>query len=241
MEQKKDLPADQISVEGFDSSQPGECEIRVSFENKTASFTVTILKPEKPGSGPISKPAPSSPSQSEGTQKPPAKAKVIKVQFPQKSASIVQGGKITIKAFAYTSSGSRVTLTYASSKPKVAQVSSGGVITAKQRGTTKITAQEPGGKKAVLTLTVLAKKSSKSDVKSVSANVPKTMKPGQQKFLSAGYKPGKASGVKISFKSSQPSVVSADSFGRLYARKKGSAVITIKAGKIRRKYKITVK
>ena len=79
-------------------------------------------------------------------------------------------------------------------------------------------------------------------MKAVSASgIPKSMKVGKVKYITGKYSPLKATGVKVTFKSSKKKIVSVDQRGRMKALKAGKAVITVKAGGKSKKYKITVK
>jgi uncharacterized protein YjdB len=76
-------------------------------------------------------------------------------------------------------------------------------------------------------------------VTKLTVTAPKTIKVGKTALLKV--KTGKATGAKVTFKSSKKSVLKVDKAGRLIALKKGKATITIKAGGKSVKKKITVK
>ena len=130
---------------------------------------------------------------------------------------------------------SREKITYSSSDKKVATVSSKGVITAKGSGKARITVKS-GRKKVTVTVTVPTVKATKI------SGVPKTLtlKRGKTKTLKVKLYPA-ASKSRISYSSSKKSVVSVSSKGKLTARKKGKAVITIKAGSVVVKCTVRVK
>jgi uncharacterized protein YjdB len=68
------------------------------------------------------------------------------------------------------------------------------------------------------------------------------MKVGQVKQLKIKLKTKAATNLKVTFKSSKKSVLTIDKAGKLVAKKKGKAVITVKIGKKTVKTKkITVK
>ena len=126
-------------------------------------------------------------------------------------------------------------VTYASSNKKVASVSSKGVITAKWSGKAKITVKS-GSKKAVMTVTV--PKMAPKKITNIAGSV--TLKRGKSKTLNPKLSPS-GSQAKITFISSNKSVASVSSKGKITAKKKGKAVITVKAGNVSVKCKVTVK
>jgi uncharacterized protein YjdB len=70
---------------------------------------------------------------------------------------------------------------------------------------------------------------------------PKTIKAGQTKILKVNLAPSKATNLSVTFKSSKPAVLKVDKAGKLYAVKKGTATITVKAGSKTVKVKVAVK
>ena len=126
-------------------------------------------------------------------------------------------------------------VTYTSSNKKVATVSSKGVITAKGSGKAKITVKS-GSKKAVVTVTV--PKMAPKKITNVAASI--TLNRGKSKTLTPKLSPS-GSQAKITYVSSNKSVASVSSSGKITAKKKGKAVITVKAGNVSVKCKVTVK
>ena len=126
-------------------------------------------------------------------------------------------------------------VTYSSSNKKVATVSSKGLIVAKASGSAKITVKA-GKKKFVVTVTV--PKVAPTKITGVPSS--KTLKKGKTYTLKPKLSP-KGAEAKISYKSSNKSVASVDSKGKVKAKKKGIAVITVTAGKVKIQCKITVK
>jgi hypothetical protein len=185
---------------------------------------------QPPAPGPSASPGPDS--------SPDPNAPVTAVKAPQTQLRLVLGKATTIPILAYNADGSLAKVTWKSSNPKVATVSASGKITAKKTGKTTITATA-GGKSTSVVISVVAKK--KAGVKSVSAKVPTTMKIGQVALITGKYKPATATGVKVTYKSNKSSVASIDRAGRLVAKKAGKVNITVKAGKVSKKYKVTVK
>lgn len=173
-----------------------------------------------------------------GTSTAPA-AKVSKVNFPQAKLSLTMNKSITIPALAYTSTSKKAKLSYTSSNPGVATVDAKGKIVAVAPGTTTITAKA-GGKKDTLKVTVLPTGAKAAKVSKVSGNVPAAMNIGTTKYITAKYTPAKAANVRVTYTSSNSSVVAVDKTGRLVAKQAGTATITIKAGGKSRKYQVTV-
>ena len=110
-------------------------------------------------------------------------------------------------------------------KKKVAVVSTSGMITAKKKGTAKITVQASSGKKATITV-VVSKKEVKA--KKVKVKGPSTMKRKQTKKLTVSLVKGNSTDT-ISFSSSNPAIASVDAYGNVKAIKKGKVKITVQA------------
>ena len=152
-----------------------------------------------------------------------------------KTLSLTTGKKYTLKPVV-TPSNSQEKVTYKSSNTKIATVSSTGVITAKKVGKVTITVQS-GKQKATVTLTV-----KKAPALKAIKNVPtkKTITKGKTYTLKPQLYPSGAI-AKITYTSSNKSVATVDSKGKITAKKKGTAVITVKAGKFTAKCTVTVK
>lgn len=152
-----------------------------------------------------------------------------------KTLSLTTGKKYTLKPVV-TPSNSQEKVTYKSSNTKIATVSSTGVITAKKVGKVTITVQS-GKQKATVTLTV-----KKAHALKAIKNVPtkKTITKGKTYTLKPQLYPSGAI-AKITYTTSNKSIATVDSKGKITAKKKGTAVITVKAGKFTAKCKVTVK
>ena len=150
----------------------------------------------------------------------------------------------TTKATLYTSGtktlnlnakvyGVNKNVTYKSSNKKVATVSKNGVITAKKKGTAKITATiKVNGKNKTVTCKVTVKKPSIKLTKSSA-----TLKIGKTTTIKVKATPtGKAT-----FKSSNKKVASVDANGVVTAKKKGTAKITVKCNGVSKTFKVKVK
>lgn len=152
-----------------------------------------------------------------------------------KTLSLTTGKKYTLKPVV-TPSNSQEKVTYKSSNTKIATVSSTGVITAKKVGKVTITVQS-GKQKATVILTV-----KKAPALKAIKNVPtkKTITKGKTYTLKPQLYPSGAI-AKITYTTSNKSIATVDSKGKITAKKKGTAVITVKAGKFTAKCKVTVK
>lgn len=158
--------------------------------------------------------------------------KLIKVP---KTLSLTTGKKYTLKPVV-TPSNSQEKVTYKSSNTKIATVSNTGVITAKKVGKVTITVQS-GKQKATVTLTVKKAPALKA-IKNVPTKKPITK--GKTYTLKPQLYPSGAI-AKITYTTSNKSIATVDSKGKITAKKKGTAVITVKAGKFTAKCKVTVK
>ena len=117
------------------------------------------------------------------------------------------------------------TFSYKTNKKKVAVVSAAGMITAKGKGTAKITVQASSGKKATITV-VVSKKQVKA--KKVKVKGPSTMKRKQVKKLTVSLVKGNSTDT-ISFNSSNSAVATVDNYGNVKALKKGKVNITVQS------------
>ena len=127
---------------------------------------------------------------------------------------------------------------YTSSNKKVATVNSKGKITAKKVGKTKITVQTRYGAKATITIKV-----QKAAVKVTSVSINKksvSLKKGKT-FQIEAVKKYITAANKVTFKSSNTKVATVTSKGKIKAKKKGKAVITVKCGSKTVKVKVTVR
>lgn len=119
--------------------------------------------------------------------------------------------------------------TFRSSNKKVATVSANGIVKAKKAGKVNITVQV-GNYKHIVKITV--KKPTMKLVKSSAK-----LKKGKKVTIKV-----KAAPVsKVTFKSSNKKVATVSSKGVVKAKKKGTAIITVKCNGITKKFKVTVK
>jgi hypothetical protein len=165
---------------------------------------------------------------------------VTAIRSPVKTLYVKKGRAITPsvdfdgkdakgKAWGYKGYGAAPKLTWTSSNTNVATVNSKtGKITPKQNGTAKITAKALNGKSCTFTVKVVSK--AKKLTKLTLKKPPTSLKVGKTAVLKLKLTSAKATNLKVTFKSSKPSVIKVDNAGKLYAVKKGTAKITVKAG-----------
>ena len=126
-----------------------------------------------------------------------------------------------------------------SSNTKIVKVSKKGKITAQNKtGTAKVTVTLASGLKKSITVKVQSGAVKTTAIKDVPAKL--TIKVKKASTLKPVLKP-LTSKEKITYSSSNKNVATVSSKGKITAKKKGSAVITVKAGKISVRCKVTVK
>jgi len=113
-------------------------------------------------------------------------------------------------------------VTYSSNNAKVASVNDKGVIQGKKTGTAKITVKSANGKKAVIKIRV---KKAPNKLK-LKVKTKKLKKNGTYKI--GVLLPSKTASYKITYKSNNRKVASVSTNGKVYALRKGKAIITVK-------------
>jgi uncharacterized protein YjdB len=103
-----------------------------------------------------------------------------------------------------------------------------GKVTPKKTGTAKVTVKALNGKGVTIIVKVVKK--AKKLTKAAFKKPPKSLAKGKTKILKLKLTTAKATNLKVTFKSSKPSVLKVDKAGKLWAVKKGKAKITVKAG-----------
>ncbi len=144
-----------------------------------------------------------------------------KVKMNKTKATLIKGQKLQLKLI-----GNKKKVKWSSSNKKVATVSNKGKVTAKAKGKATITARV-GSKRYVCKITVETPKISKKSI---------TLEVGETYAL-------KISGTKqkVKWKTSNNSVASVSSKGKITARKAGNATITATVGSKKYTCKVTVK
>lgn len=157
-----------------------------------------------------------------------------------KTVYLKKGGKVTLSATVTGTGKFSKSVTWKSSKTKVATVSSKGVVKAKAAGTAKITAasKTDQAKKASITIKV-SKKAVKNKKLKLKVSK-KNLKKGKTYTIGIQSMTKKTTDA-VTYKSSKKATAAVDKFGVVKAKKKGKAVITVKCGKKKAKLTITVK
>jgi uncharacterized protein YjdB len=180
----------------------------------------------------------------------PVKVSVAsKVKLNQSQLRLAKGKSFTLVAGVYYTNAAPAyagAVMWKSSRPEIATVSSSGTVTARKTGTVKVTATtvlgNSSGTKLSTSITVtVVKAKGRAKVTKVSAGVPKSMRKGTSVHVTGKYSSSKATGVKVTYRSSRPGVAQVDPVGRILALSKGTARITVKAGNKARTYTLTVR
>lgn len=152
--------------------------------------------------------------------------------------------KITVKAktkitlMAILSDGSYGKVSYKTSNKKVASVTAKGLVKTKKAGKAKITLTLANGKKKTVTVVVTNKAVINKGIKLAKKKI--SLKKGKTDVIKLK-KLTKNTTSKISYKTSNKKVAKVDAFGKITAKKKGKAVITVTCGKAKAKLTVTVK
>ena len=162
------------------------------------------------------------------------KVAATKVVVAEKTVKLQKGQKQKIHAYIQPLT-TEDKLTFTSSNKKVAAVSKDGTITAKKAGKANITVKA-GKKKVTVKVTVQAP--APSGINGVPAT--KTLKKGKSFTIKPKLTPSGAE-AKITYSSSNKKVAMVNAKGKVTAKRKGTAVITVKAGSIVRTCEIIVK
>lgn len=195
-------------------------------------------KPDSSSSG-SKKPATEKPDSNQdssfGSSPALQKIKVTSIKTDVKKLTLGAGETYALKAAALPANASDKKLRYTASNKKIT-VSAAGKITAKKTGSSRITIQSSNGKTAAVQITV-KKKPGKIKLNAKT----KTIRAGWKFQIKAKFPKGTAS-HKLTYSSNRKSVATVSSTGKITARKKGTAIITVKTynGK-KAKMKIIVK
>ena len=155
--------------------------------------------------------------------------RVTKITLNKTSVNIEKGRAVQLKATITPTTATTRTVTWKSSDTSVAPVDNDGKVTAKAAGTATITctAKDGSGKKATCKVTVVNPKPrvSKVTLNKTSATLVK----GDALSLKATVAPNNAGNKAVSWKSSNTSVATVSSRGKVTAKKSGTAIITCTA------------
>ncbi|MEA5119317.1 MAG: Ig-like domain-containing protein, partial [Propionicimonas sp.] len=174
---------------------------------------------------------------------------VDRVKLNQSQLRLVKGKTLKLEEGVYFTNGTTAyagAATWKSSNTKVATVTKDGKVKAKKPGTATITVTSTkanaAGKKVTAKVKVtVVKKKPKAKVTKVSASVPKTMAVGKTAYITGKYSSAKATGIKVTYKSSKTKVATIDKVGRIQAKAKGTVKITVRAGSKSKTYTVKVK
>ncbi len=149
---------------------------------------------------------------------------ITKVKLNKTSATLSKGGTTTLKATVTPSNATNQKLTWTSSNTKVAKVSSDGKVTAIKNGTATITCKASNGKTATCKITVknIPVTGIKLDKTSVVADK------GAVFTIKATFSPSNATNKNITWKTSDKSVATVSSSGKVTAVAPGVCQITAK-------------
>ena len=165
------------------------------------------------------------------------KAKSVKLNYS--AYTLKKGKKLKLKATVAPKNVKNSKIVWKSSKESVATVSSTGVVKAKKKGTATITATVKGTK--IKTTCKINVGTPVSKIKVPKKKV--TLQVGKTYTIKPTISPKAASNKKVTYKSSNPSVATVNSKGKVTAKKAGTAKITVEAkdGSKKKAYvKITV-
>lgn len=215
---------------GSDASgtkKPGSDASGAPNTNKPGSDASGANKPDSSSSGNSSNQGPdgTKPGTNSPNSKTPSATKreqaVTKVKVNVKKLTLGVGETYTLKASAFPANAQNKKLRYAASNKKLT-VTSRGKITAKKTGSGKITVTSSNGKKATVQVTI-KKKPTKLKLNAKT----KTIRVGWKFQIKAKFPKGTASN-KLTYTSSRNSVASVSPTGKITAKKKGIAIITVK-------------
>ena len=156
-------------------------------------------------------------------------APVVKITLNTSKINLKIGETAMVKASVSPKNAANKAVTYKSSKPAVASVNSKGKITAKKEGVARITvkAKDGSGRKATATVTV---KKADVAVEAVKVTAERSViKVGETISASAQIIPSDASMKKVNWSSSDSSVATVDSNGKITGVREGTVTITASA------------
>lgn len=191
-------------------------DVNVTFLNDRYSTTVSLAS-EQPDDPPT-----------------PSTVSVTGISVSPTTKELTVGDTFSIQATITPANATNKSVTWASSNPSVASVSSSGVVTAKAEGATTITAKSNDGNytaTCVVTVKKAEEEPTESDVKVTGVALDKTtgtVKVGGKLQLTATIAPAKATNKNVTWSSSDTSIATVDSSGLVTGIKEGTAQITVK-------------
>lgn len=160
------------------------------------------------------------------------KVKVSSVTITQptkKSLTVKVGSTYQLKVKVAPSKATNKSVSYMSSNSKIVVVSNSGKLTAKSKGTAKITvtARDGSGKKAVLTVNSVVPVNKVTIVNPTEDSIVLTK--GKTYTVKASVAPTNANNKGLSYSSSNTKVATVDGNGKVIGKNNGKTVITVKA------------
>ncbi len=245
-------PADETSTNKPGDNTPTNTDSQADISSDTKTDTPTETKTDTPTNQTESKTdTPTNPTESadpdksadstktEDKSEPTTKA-VSSVTLNKKSATLLTGKTITLKASIKPSDATDKTLTWSSSNKKIATVNKKGVVKGLKKGTVTITATTGNGKKATCKITV----NNPIKVKSIKfAKKSYSIKKGKKLTLKLTFKPKNATNKEVTYKTSNKKIATVDKNGKVKGLKRGTVTITAttKDGKKTATCTVTVK
>ncbi len=162
---------------------------------------------------------------------------VSKITLNKKTASVVKGKTLTLKATIKPANATNKAITWKSSNKKIATVDKNGKVKAIKAGTVKITVTaKDSGKTATCKITVT------EPVKNISFSKKiYSVKKGKTITLKYSITPKNASNKKVTFKSSNKKIATVDKNGKVKGIKRGKVTITVTTKDGKKTAKCTVK
>ena len=154
-----------------------------------------------------------------------ATKKPTKITLKSTYQTVDINGTVKVSVKSVKPSGASKSVTYKSSNTKIATVSSSGVVTGKKAGTVTITATSKVNKKIKATIKIKVK-----DIRPTSMTLNTTKVEGYKgatKTITATVKPAN-SNQKVTYSSSDKSVATVTSAGKITLKNPGTATITVK-------------
>lgn len=156
-----------------------------------------------------------------------APVKVTKIELNKSELTLIINNQEQLTATILPSNATNKSVTWSSNAENVATVSSSGNITAKSVGNAIITCKANDGSGVSASCSVTVKPIMVSSITLNKSTL--YLQKGQEEDLTATVKPDNATDKNVTWTSSNPSIASVNSFGKVFAKDIGCATITCKA------------
>ena len=154
---------------------------------------------------------------------------------------IAKGKSVTLPAAVQPYNAANKKVAFKSKDKKIAKVTSTGKIKGLKTGKTTITIITKDGNKKATCKVYVVKKAVKLKKLTLNQKAKVSLTKGKTLDVKAKLSPAKATGIVPKFTSGNTSVAVIDKAGMITALKAGSTTITVKAGKLKKTIKLTVK